>query len=309
MWVLASTWCMSLNGSKKAAEILDHGGSGADALAVLICDVEADPCFTSVGYGGLPDEDGNVFLDAGFMNGTTMETGAVMGLTGFLHPFLAARLLSKRKTDCILQGEGAAEYARKMNLQETDLRTESSLARWKFEREKQEVPVYRGHDTVGAVVMDTRGDIYAGTSTSGLFLKKKGRVGDSPLAGSGFYADSEAGAAAATGLGEDLVKGCLSYETVRLMKEGLCASEACYRAVEELSQRLERAGRAAGDLSVVAISKNGDYGAASNIGTFSFVTCSSEEKPAVYLSLRRETGFAPASEEWIREYMRRHGKF
>ncbi len=309
MWVLAATWCMAYSGSKKAAALLEAGGSGEEALSALIGDVEVDPCFTSVGYGGLPDENGNVYLDAAFMDGTAMAVGSVMGLAGYLHPFDIARSLSRRSLNNVLQGEGAAEYARLNGFEQKDLRTERSLARWQKEKDRPAGEAYRGHDTVGAVVMDTAGNFYAGTSTSGLFLKKAGRVGDSPLPGSGFYADSEAGAAAATGLGEDLMKGCLSYETVRLMKEGLSAEEACFRAVEGLQQRLCRAGKEAGDLSVVAVSKNGDYGACSNIDSFSFTACSSAEAPAVWLTGKMIPGRQRASAEWIRRYMERHGKF
>ena len=108
------------------------------------------------------------------------------------------------------------------------------------------------------VCLDEMGTVVAGTSTSGLFMKKPGRIGDSPLVGSGFYADSEVGGATATGLGEDLMKGCISYEIVRLMKEGLTPQEACEKAVNDLDASLKKRRQVAGDLSVVALNNKGE---------------------------------------------------
>ena len=101
-------------------------------------------------------------------------------------------------------------------------------------------------------------------------MKKRGRVGDSPLSGSGFYVDSEVGGASATGLGEDLMKGCISYEIVRLMKEGYHPQEAADKAVEDLNEELKRRRGKAGDLSVVCLNNKGEFGVATNIDGFSF---------------------------------------
>lgn len=306
MWVIAATWCMALDGAKKAAEMLKSGADGADALETLITDVEDNPGFTSVGYGGLPDRDGNVRLDAGFMDGTTLNTGAVMSISGFASPFRIARSLSGNEMNNVLAGSGAESYAAEHGFEQKDMRTELSHSRW-TQAVQQTQQAYRGHDTVGALVLDEKGNLYAGTSTSGLFMKLPGRVGDSPMTGSGFYADSETGAAAATGLGEDLMKGCISYETVRLMKEGHTAQEACELAVKNLDSRLKKGKGSAGDLSVIAVSKNGGIGAFSNISEFSFVTASDTQDPCVYLV--KENGNIPAEPEWIRDYMERHHQF
>src|SRR5690606_10503834 len=119
---------------------------------------------------------------------------------------------------------------------------------------------YDGHDTVGMVALDSRNSMAAGTSTSGLFMKKRGRVGDSPLSGSGFYVDSEIGGATATGLGEDIMKGCVSYEIVRLMKEGYTPQGAADKAVAELNDLLIKKRKKAGDISVVCINNKGEFG-------------------------------------------------
>ena len=101
-------------------------------------------------------------------------------------------------------------------------------------------------------------------------MKKKGRIGDSALSGSGFYVDSEVGGATATGFGEDLMKGCISYEIVRLMKEGKHPQEACDIAVNKLNSELKRRRGSAGDMSLVALNNKGQWGVASNIKGFSF---------------------------------------
>jgi N4-(beta-N-acetylglucosaminyl)-L-asparaginase len=182
------------------------------------------------------------------------------------------------------------------------------LYREKIQETKQTQNPYKGHDTVGIAAVDQNGKIAAGTSTSGLFLKKPGRIGDSPVVGSGFYADSEIGAACATGLGEDLMKGCISYEIVRRMKDGEAVQAACDHAVSALEQKLIRSRGKAGDLSVVAIDKNGNYGAATNIDGFSFVVMKENEEPRVFVTKADSghTTYSEASEEWLTKYMSTH---
>ena len=157
------------------------------------------------------------------------------------------------------------------------------------------------------VCVDNNGSVTAGTSTSGLFMKRSGRIGDSPLVGSGFYADSEVGGATATGLGEDLMKGCISYEIVRLMKEGLTPQAACEKAVNDLEAKLIAKRGKAGDLSVVAMNNKGEFGCATNIEGFSFSVATENLEPIVYLVTRKEDGhceFEEASQEWLDNYMK-----
>ena len=170
----------------------------------------------------------------------------------------------------------------------------------------QEIKPYTGHDTVGMVCLDQTGKMTAATSTSGLFMKKKGRVGDSPIAGSGFYCDSKIGGATATGLGEDLMKGCISYEIVRLMEEGLHPQEACEKAVNNLDKKLKARRQEAGDLSVVAMNCKGEWGVATNIDGFSFAVVTEDQEAMVYLT-KRENGHCVhevASQEWLDNYMK-----
>ena len=147
----------------------------------------------------------------------------------------------------------------------------------------------------------------AATSTSGLFMKKKGRVGDSPITGSGFYADSKRGAASATGLGEDLMKGCISYEIVRLMGEGMHPQEACETAVNRLDAELRERRGEAGDLSLIAMNMKAEWGVATNIDGFSIAVVTETLEPTVYLVNREADGhcsFEKASDEWMENYMK-----
>ena len=138
-------------------------------------------------------------------------------------------------------------------------------------------------------------------------MKKRGRIGDSALSGSGFYVDSEVGGATATGLGEDLMKGCISYEIVRLMKEGKHPQEACDIAVSQLDRELKRRRGKAGDLSLVALNNKGEWGVATNIEGFSFSVATKDEAPTVYISkvIDGKTIHEVASQEWLDAYAKR----
>lgn len=154
-----------------------------------------------------------------------------------------------------------------------DMRTEESVRQWReaLQQENRKIDAYNEHDTVCVLALDENGSLIAGTSTSGLFLKEPGRVGDSPIIGSGFYADARYGAAAATGLGEDIMRGCLSYEIVALMRAGVSPQKACEQAVRALSERKVQLGEDAGSISVIALSPCGEYGAATTLPVFPFV--------------------------------------
>src|SRR5699024_4521389 len=178
---------------------------------------------------------------------------------------------------------------------------------YKLNQQENELTPYSGHDTVGMVALDQQGLMTAGTSTSGLFMKKPGRVGDSPVIGSGFYVDSEIGGATATGLGEDLMKGMISYEIVSFMSEGFSPQEACEKAVDKLDKKLKERRGKAGDLSVVAMDKEGNYGVASNIEGFSFAVVTENEEPEVYIVAKIKDGkcnYEKATKEWIDDYIK-----
>lgn len=278
MWGIIGTWAMAEEGIKKAGHFLSNHGSAMDACEVCVREVEKNPAFTSVGYGGLPNEKGRVSLDAAAMDGNTLQIGSVMGVEDFKHPSAIAKDLLNYRFNNVLVGKGAKIHGLKMNLKEENLLTEASKEAWlnHVHAVEQGLSPYDGHDTVCTVAVDVNQAMAAMTSTSGLFFKAEGRVGDAPLPGSGFYVDSEIGGAAATGLGEDIMKGILSYEIVRLMSDGLNPQDACERAVTNLHEKLTRKNKKAGDLSVIAMNHKVEFGAATNIDTFPFVVATDQ---------------------------------
>ncbi len=263
---------MSLRGVREAEEILRGGAPAGDAAERAVIRVEDDPAYTSVGYGGLPDRDGHVMTDAAWMDGRSLRLGAGMSVEDVANPILLARRLCGRETNCVLAGRGAEQAAVAMGLPMRDMRTEASMARWRKERAEMpdRLTAYTGHDTVCVLALDEGGGMVAGTSTSGLFLKDPGRVGDSPIIGSGFYCDALTGAAAATGLGEDIMRGCLSYEAVSLMRRGASPEEACAEALGMLVRRKLALGEDAGSVSLIALDREGAFGAATTLEVFPF---------------------------------------
>lgn len=289
MWTIIGTWRMAKEGVEEGAELLKQGKNVFDALENAVKIVENDPYYKSVGYGGLPNEEMEVELDAGFMNGDTLGFGAVCAIKDIANPISVARNLSEQNVNCVLAGQGATQYALDHGFEQKEMLTKRAeeFYQKRLEEMKKELNAYRGHDTVGMLAVDANGSMGAATSTSGLFMKKKGRVGDSPLIGSGLYADSEVGAAAATGLGEDLMKGCISYEIVTLMKQGIHPQKACEKAVSELEEKLKRRHGSCSDLSVIALNHKGEWGCATNIDNFA-VSIANEEGCKVYHVKRRE---------------------
>lgn len=309
MWGIIATWRMAAEGVEKASEMLAKNGDAGDAIETAIRDVEDNPYYKSVGFGGLPNEEMEVELDAGYMDGNTFDVGAIAAIKDFANPISIARRLSKEKVNCVLAGEGAEKFAHKEGFERKNMLTDRARIHYKNrvkEVQEQELKPYAGHDTVGMVCLDTTGKMVSATSTSGLFMKKQSRVGDSPIIGSGFYVDSKVGGASATGLGEDLMKGCISYEIVRLMKSGMHPQEACEKAVHDLDQELKERRGQAGDLSLIAMNNKGEWGVATNIDGFSFVVATEKEAPVVYLAkvVDGHTVHEPASQEWLDEYMR-----
>ena len=272
MHAIIGTWRMSHEGISAAHALLQNGAQAGEAVIRAITAVEDCPDYTSVGYGGLPDCEGHVMLDAAYMDGKTLRYGGVMSVENVRNPILAARLLCGRETNCLLAGRGAEQFAVEHGLEMRDMRTEASMKRWREEtvKEPEKLTAYRGHDTVCVLALDEDGNLVAGTSTSGLFMKAPGRVGDSPIIGSGFYADARYGAAAATGLGEDIMRGCLSYEVVSLMRGGVSPQAACEQALRGLVERKLDLGEDAGSISLIALAPDGGFGAATTLPIFPF---------------------------------------
>ena len=313
MWGIIATWRMALEGITKGGNLLEENGNAGDAIEQAIIEVEDFPYYKSIGYGGLPNEEMEVELDAAYMDGDTLDIGCVAAIKDFKNPISIARKLSNEKVNSMLVGTGAEKYAHKHGFERKNMLTDRAKIHYYNrikEVKEQEIVPYDGHDTVGMVCLDKSGKMVAGTSTSGLFMKKKGRVGDSPISGSGFYVDSEIGGATATGLGEDLMKGCVSYEIVRLMGEGLSPQEACDKAVSKFDLKLRKRRKKAGDMSLVAMNNKGEWGVATNIEGFSFCVATEHQKPIVYITknVNGKCVHEEATKEWLDNYLKERMK-
>lgn len=310
MWGIIATWRMAHDGVQMAKELLEKAGTCGDAIETAIRCVEDYPFYKSVGYGGLPNEQGIVEMDAAFMDGNTFQIGAVAGIVDVANPISVARKLSHEKFNSFRVGQGATEYAMLAGFERKNMLTQRAKKIWQKRVEeiaKSNLSPYDGHDTVGVVSLDKHRGMAAGTSSSGLFMKKQGRVGDSPLSGSGFYVDSQIGGAAATGLGEDLMKGCLAYEIVRLMGSGITPQEACDQAVYSFTDLLKERYGKAGAFSLVAMNNNGEWGVATNV-EFTFSVATDNEAPTIYLAnpgTNHTTLIEPITKEWLDAYEKR----
>lgn len=308
---MIATWRMACDGIAAGTKALANGGTSQKAIVDAIKMVEDYPFYKSVGYGGLPNAVGMVELDAAFMNGDNFDIGAVAGSRGVKNPIAVAEKLSHERFNSFLVGDGVAKYAITEGFEMQNMLTERAKKTWEnrlAEMRSSNLSPYDGHDTVGMVALDKTGSMSCGTSSSGLFMKKEGRVGDSPLSGSGFYVDSEIGGATATGLGEDLMKGCLSYETVRLMGTGMHPQAAVQQATMDFAKRLERRKGKCGAFSLVAMNNKGEWGVATNV-EFSFAVATDQLEPTIYLAYPAEDGGNPrievASQEWLDAYQAR----
>ena len=288
---------------RQAWEILDGGGTAVDAVERGANVIEVDPEDSSVGYGGLPNENGVIQLDASIMDGRTYNAGAVASLENIKTPSSVARLVMERTDHVILVGIGALEFARSFGFQEEDLHTERSRAAWLRWREEHSdrddwgppdhlrnlpspgpdgrdansgatgpgtnsglggQPLDFHYGTTNVLAVDSNGDISGITTTSGLSWKVNGRIGDSPIIGAGLYVDNDIGAAGATGRGEDVIKSCASFYIVLRMGQGRTPQEACEDACELIVQKYRNVNpNFFPSEKFVAVNKAGEYGAAS----------------------------------------------
>lgn len=281
----------SANGLKsleKTMELIRAGADPLDAAIACVAVVEADPNDHTVGYGGIPNEDGVVELDAAVMHGPTHSAGAVASLRSIMHPSSVARLVMKRTDHCLLVGEGALRFARAHGFPEVDLLTDDARKIWLHWKETsvrdsdriapptaELDPVVkkffgiREHGTIHCSVLDTHGDLGCVTTTSGLYYKLPGRVGDSPILGAGLFLDNTVGSAGSTGRGEANLLNCSSHTIVEMMRQGKApqdaALEACRRIVAtNLLPRLkDKEGRPTFDVKFYCVSKDGRFGGAS----------------------------------------------
>ncbi|MFH1754299.1 MAG: N(4)-(beta-N-acetylglucosaminyl)-L-asparaginase [Candidatus Latescibacterota bacterium] len=269
-----STWSHGLAANEAASQYLVTGKSAVDAVEAGVRVSEADPEVSSVGYGGLPDESGRVTLDASIMN-SRGNAGAVGCLENIMHPISVARKVMEETDHVMLVGEGALEFAKLHGFKEENLLTDKARQihlDWKARISDQDDWFPPGgeadHDTIGMVAQDERGDLAGACTTSGLRYKIRGRVGDSPIIGAGMYVDNEAGAAAATGRGEAVMKIAGSFLVVENMRRGASPKEAIEDALKRIIK--QNGGRPEFQAAFVALNKKGEFGALSILQGFQY---------------------------------------
>ena len=287
----------------RAGELMAQGVDTLDAAIEGVKMQELDPNDMSVGYGGRPNENGVVQLDASCMHGPTKRAGAVGALEGIKTPSVVAKYVLLYTSHIMLVGEGAKKFALSYGFKEEDLLTERSREAWlrwranrgenddwtNVERGEQMVP--RPTGTINCNVVNSNGDISSVTTTSGLSWKIPGRVGDSPIIGAGQYTDNDVGAAGSTGRGESNIMVCGAFLTVEGMRRGLTPTDAALETLRRVVATsepglLDERGRPTFGLSFYAVNKNGEYGAAtfypSHYAAFDGETASRPETAHLY---------------------------
>jgi N4-(beta-N-acetylglucosaminyl)-L-asparaginase len=236
--LVISTW-NNIPANDAAWKIIDQGGYALDAVECGVKIPEANPKDASVGYGGRPDRDGEVTLDACIMDEQGMA-GSVCFLKEIKHPISVARKVMETTPHVILAGEGALKFALEQGFERTNLLTKESKKAWlKWKEKEQFEPVINieNHDTIGMLALDQENRLCGACTTSGLAFKMAGRVGDSPIIGAGLFVDGEVGGAAATGMGELVLRTLGSFLVVEFMRQGFSPSESCKKAVLRIIEK------------------------------------------------------------------------
>lgn len=264
-----------LEGIKNAAlagfKVLQNGRSALDACEEAVKSLEDNPVFNA-GTGSVLTLDGRCEMDAAIMKGSTLEAGAVAGVDNLKNPISLARKVMEETDHVLLIGDGAMKFARIMGFTEYNPITEERKKEWQELRErllsgeplhwhkiqdllKKYPELLRG--TVGCVALDDNGEVVAGTSTGGVFLKLFGRVGDTPLLGAGTYA-TLFGGASATGIGEGIMRTVLAKTVCDFMRMGISAEKAAQAGIDLINQTVKT------ETGIIAIDKNGNVGFAYN---------------------------------------------
>lgn len=306
--IVINTWNFT-RANSKAWDELSANRSALDAIERGCSQCEVDRCDGTVGWGGSPSESGETTLDAMIMDGQTFDVGAVGGLRRIRNAISVARLVLERTDHSLLVGDMATEFAVSFGFREESLASGDSIKMhqdwlanscqpnfWKNvqpdpkvscgpykpidlskrQTTKRKTTLNMGHDTIGMVAMDVNGRLASGTSTNGLKFKISGRVGDSPVPGAGSYAARDAGAAAATGDGDVIMRFLLSYQAVENLRRGMDSQTA---ASDVIGRQVNRTGRPYPQTAVVVLSRDGTYGAAcSGFASFPFVVSDSSHQ-------------------------------
>ncbi|XP_072565618.1 N(4)-(Beta-N-acetylglucosaminyl)-L-asparaginase isoform X3 [Paramormyrops kingsleyae] len=260
------TWPFSQSAVEKMQRMISAGEHATDAVEEAMAEVE-DNLETGrfvVGRGGFPNSAGVLECDAAIMEGQPGRFGAVAALRGVGTPIRVARRVLDGSPHSMLVGEGASAFAQdqgfSLDPDSRMLSAPTAAAYLEFLQKQKSVP---GHDTLGLIALDLKGNITVGVSSSGIPFKAPGRVGDSPLPGCGLYADHITPSQLATGDGDKIMSYCPSYHAVQLMKQGRAPAEACEAVLQDIAERL---GTDEGfEIGLVAMNIKGEMGAASSL--------------------------------------------
>ena len=272
--LIVSTWPFGKPANDAGMKALLAGGTILDAVEQGIWVTESDKGNSSVGLGGMPNAAGVVQLDACIMAGEGHRAGSVAAIEGIRHPISAARRVMEKTPHVMLVGEGARMFALEEGLESVENNTTERYEVWRKKRAAAKTPAKGSdknpgnHDTIALLVLGADGNIAGGCSTSGWGGKLPGRVGDSPIIGSGLYVDNDVGAAGATGLGENVMRYCGSFLVVELMRQGLHPEEACLEAIRRIARKDPKGTGIS--VSFVALDKKGRYGAAGSAKGFQY---------------------------------------
>ncbi len=270
--VVIATWGPNLKANAAAWEILSKGGYALDAVEAGARVPEADPNDTSVGYGGFPDRDGHVTLDACIMDEKGMA-GSVSFLEHIMHPISVARKVMEKTPHVMLVGEGALNFALSEGFKKENLLTEvarEAWEAWKIESKYKPIINVERHDTIGMVAIDQQQRIAGACTTSGAAFKMHGRVGDSPIIGAGLFVDNEVGGAACTGLGEMVLRTLGSFLVVEEMRRGAHPQKAAENVVKRIVRKYPKLSEEA-QVGFIAVDKRGRHGAYAIHPGFNFV--------------------------------------
>jgi N4-(beta-N-acetylglucosaminyl)-L-asparaginase len=262
--IVLSTWNFGLKANEGAWNVLSKNGKALDAVEAGVKITEADPLERSVGYGGRPDRDGRVTLDACIMD-ENANIGSVACLENIMHPISVARAVMEKTPHVMLVGDGALQFALSQGFKKENLLIEASEKEWKeWLKTSNYKPIVNieNHETIGMIALDVNGDLSGACTTSGLAYKMHGRVGDSPIIGAGLYVDNEVGAATATGHGEEVIRIAGCHLVVELMRHGRTPEEACKEAVDRVVKLTAKRKKNLKDIQVgfIALNKKGEYG-------------------------------------------------
>jgi len=261
--IVISTWNHGMAANEAAWKVLINKGCSLDAVEQGVRVSESDPEVTSVGYGGLPDREGHVTLDACIMD-KDGNCGSVAFLEHIMNPISVARKVMEKTPHIMLVGEGALQFALSNGFKKQNLLTPEAKLRWEEWMHSENYhpePIQdkKNHDTIGMLALDMEGNIAGACTTSGLAWKYHGRIGDSPIIGAGLFVDNEVGGACATGKGEAVIKIVGSHLIVELMRQGKSPLKACQIAVERIVAKQHDFNNF--QVGFLALNKKGEIGA------------------------------------------------